>query len=87
MWGKVALCYKEFSNLCQIKVSSSSLICGSASFIVKPVAPVTPMFLGVKLVTSSDHSGLSLFYQIVRYTQCRDLQRITFTVNFQEDEE
>ena len=45
------------------------------------------MFFRVKLVTSSDHSGLSLFYQIVRCAQHRDLQRITFTVNVLEDEE
>ena len=45
------------------------------------------MFLRVKLVTSSDHSGLSLFYQIVRFAEYRDLQRITFTVNVLEDEE
>ena len=45
------------------------------------------MFFRVKLVTSSDHSGLSLFYQIVRFAEYRDLQRITFTVNVLEDEE
>ena len=56
-------------------------------FFVEPLAPVTAMFFRVKLVTSSDHSGLSLFYQIVRCAQCRDLQRITFTVNVLEDEE
>ena len=81
------MCYIESSNLCRIKVSSSILICRSTSFLWKPVAPVTPMFLRVKLVTGSDHSGSSLFYQIVRCAQHRDLQKITFTVNVLEDEE
>ena len=45
------------------------------------------MFFRVKLVTSSDHSGLSLFYQGVRFAQYRDLQRITVTVNVLEDED